>query len=49
MASQKYGHPDKPGDIIVILVPDNVETPASIEVRYPDEDYRSYVFWWHYA
>lgn len=47
--TQRYGCKDKPGAVVTLTVPADAETPAQIEIRYPDEDYRRYVFWWHYA
>lgn len=49
MKSQKYGCKDKPGDIIEVSVPKHIELPFQITVRYPDEDYKDYTFWWHNA
>lgn len=45
--TQRYGCKDKPGALVTVTVPADAETPAQIAVRYPDEDYREYVFWWH--
>lgn len=45
MKSMKYGSKEKPDDLVEITVPDHIELPARIEVRYPDNDYESQVFW----
>lgn len=49
MKTQRYGCKDKPGALVTVSVPLDVEYPSQISVRYPDEDYREYVFWWHDA
>lgn len=49
MKTQKYGSKEHPGDIVEITVPDHIELPVQIRVRYPEEDFRDDVFWWDYA
>lgn len=48
MKTQKYGCKDN-DDIVTVTVPDHIELPAQITVRYPDEDFKDRTFWWHYA
>ncbi len=45
MKSQKYRCKDKPNDEFEIVMPYHIELPAQVRVRYPDEDFREYVFW----
>jgi len=47
MKYQTYGCRERPGGLITVTVPDDIEPPYQLTVRVPDENYDEYTYWWH--